>query len=429
MSAVRPWRLATCASAALLGLALLGQAPDSSTGTASRSPAELPRTGGAGGLTFPCLVKYVYDSAPDVCWGDEPFMKDKVATHDPAWTADGTRLAYERGGTIYAKGIWPFRRNEENFWGGRPRRVVSGYEPSWSPSGAQLAYSARVSGNLDLYLARDDGGGVHRLVSSPEDDRAPAWSPGGRTIAYTRGSTLRLVRVDGSQDRVLGAGRNPDWSVNGTRLAFELAGDIWLMKANGSGRSNLTRTPELQEASPSWSPDGRRVIAYSGRLPSGEIGLYTHPIGGRATRVLVEPLRDRPPIEAVLDWQPIRILVATVSDKKPILSLRDAWGKLVKTLRPGCFVLAYVDRSKQHGITFRRVPDSGPEWDGLDPFGLRAAQRTVKIVGRLWPVAEPSYCFYAGPRNRREWLLPGRYRYWDPAHPQIKGGFQVIDRP
>jgi dipeptidyl aminopeptidase/acylaminoacyl peptidase len=346
-----------------------------------------------------------------------------VATHDPDWTADGTRLAYERGGTIYVRGAWIAQHGERgSVWEGKPRRVVSGYEPSWSPSGARMAYAWRESGNLDVYVARDNGSGMRRLTSSPEDDHAPSWSPNGRTIAYTRGSTIRLVGVDGSGDRRLGDGRNPDWASNGKRLAFEHEGDIWIANADGSGRSNLTRTPDLQEASPSWSPDVRSMIAYAGRLPSGEIGLYKHLIGGSARRVLVEPLRDRPPIEPVLDWQPVRILVATVSDKKPILALRDATGKPLTTLRPGCYVLAYVDRSSRNGIT-----STGGT---LDPFGKQAARRTVKLVGGYWPVADPAGgCYYTGPRNRRDWLLPGTYRYWDPAHPRIQGSFRVIDSP
>jgi hypothetical protein len=422
MVVVRRWRLSTCASAMVLGFAILGHAQGSSAEIASRSGSVLFR--GAGSFTFPCYVQYPYGSAPELCWDDDPITADKVATHDPAWSADGTRLAYERGGTIYARGVW---KTPHGDWGGTPRRVVSGYQPSWSPSGDQLAYSGRHGGNLDVYLARDDGGGVRRLSSSPDDDVGPAWSPNGKTIAYARGSTIRLVEVNGSRDRRLGDGRNPDWSVNGKRLAFEHEGDIWLASTDGSGRRNVTRTPDLYETSPTWAPDARAILAYAGRLPSGEIGLYTQSVGGRATRVLAEPLRDRPPLEPVIDWQPVRILVVTVSVKKPILSLRDATGKLIRTLRPGCFVLGYVDRSKRHGITFRGV---APAFDGLNPFGVEASRRTVKIVGKFWPVANPERgCRYTGPRNRRYWLLPGSYRYWDPAHPRIRGGFRVIDHP
>jgi dipeptidyl aminopeptidase/acylaminoacyl peptidase len=421
---MRLWRVTTCASAALLGLAILGQAPGLSSELAS-GPRP-PHLRAAGGLTFPCRVSYGYASAPELCYEDDPLTAEKVPTHDPDWTADGTRLAFERGGTIYARGAWlVFRGEMGSVWEGRPRRVVSGYDPSWSPSGAQLAYWAKQSGNPDIYVARDDGGGVRRLTSSSDDDLAPAWSPNGRTIAYTRGSTIRLVEVDGSRDRRLGDGSHADWSVNGKRLAFSHQGDIWVANADGSGRRNLTRTPDIQDSAPSWSPDGRAVIAYVGRASSSEIGLYAVSLGGRVTRVLAEPLRDRPPLEFALDWQPVRVLVATVSDRKPILSLRDAHGKLVNTLRPGCYAPGYVDRSKRHGITFRGFREDNDE--GMDPFGARVARRTVKLVGSRW--AGLSTQRGCSSQVGRGWLRPGTYRYLDPANPRIRGSFRVTDRP
>src|SRR4051794_18919856 len=44
------------------------------------------------------------------------------------------------------------------------------------------------------------------------------------------------------------------------RVAFDLGGDIWTMRADGSERTRLTSTPgEAQSGGPRWSPDGTQI--------------------------------------------------------------------------------------------------------------------------------------------------------------------------
>jgi dipeptidyl aminopeptidase/acylaminoacyl peptidase len=54
--------------------------------------------------------------------------------------------------------------------------------------------------------------------------------------------------------------------------------DLFLMRPDGSGKKNITQTPNFSEAAARFSPDGKRILYY--RLPKGEIldnnkyGLY-----------------------------------------------------------------------------------------------------------------------------------------------------------
>jgi TolB protein len=77
------------------------------------------------------------------------------------------------------------------------------------------------------------------------------------------------MRPDGTEQRNLteanGIDMDPAWSPDGRSLAFsrlppgEIRPDLFRMRADGSGRLNLTRTPDARERSPAWSPNGRRI--------------------------------------------------------------------------------------------------------------------------------------------------------------------------
>src|SRR5690606_17694246 len=100
----------------------------------------------------------------------------------------------------------------------------------------------------------------------------PLFSPDGRQIVYTRrwidkmndrrSSALWIMNADGSRNRYLLTGSSPQWSPDGTRLAYIGRGEpggaqifVRWMDAEGA-ESQITRL----NAPPSdirWSPDGK----------------------------------------------------------------------------------------------------------------------------------------------------------------------------
>src|SRR5205823_5063153 len=109
-------------------------------------------------------------------------------------------------------------------------------DPAWSPDGTRVAY---VGGSPPaLSVARVDGGGAQRLapghpVEVPGPRSAafrPAWSPDGTHIAYVGADGgVHVVGADGAGDRPLAPGNAPVWSPDGARIAFSSwDGEVWV---------------------------------------------------------------------------------------------------------------------------------------------------------------------------------------------------------
>jgi hypothetical protein len=162
-----------------------------------------------------------------------------------------------------------------------PARDLTG--PALSPDGRQVAFSARVDDNLDIWVRDAQGAGESRVTFEAGDEARPTWFPSGRRVAYVESGgfgDLRLAArsIDGSANRrELVAGMTPAISRDGRYLVFHIddRGSNHLryatIDANGglSAAAALFRSsPEPNASAPALSPDGR-FIAYVERQPSG----------------------------------------------------------------------------------------------------------------------------------------------------------------
>jgi Tol biopolymer transport system component len=124
-----------------------------------------------------------------------------------------------------------------------------------------------------------------------------SYSPDGSTLAVTawpfNGSTRPravAVRLDGSGSTLLGKNAvEPVYSPDGSRIAFVrvhthlkhfphhrkrtiIRKDLYVMRADGSGLTRLTRSPHTLEEWPSWDPSGERIAFNSYRIAFDSYG-------------------------------------------------------------------------------------------------------------------------------------------------------------
>lgn len=237
----------------------------------------------------------------------------------PAWSNDGTRIAYVSDAFTQTLMIMDAD-------GANPTTVATGATfPTWNPAGTEIAYVRGRDGLPVNIVIRTLATGAEREVTGPVDfgngvfidvdEMEPSWSPSGDRIAFTSvrpeamvnpitGELEMLaqyeivtVNIDGTDERIVSRGdpgsdranyleedRSPSWSPDGRMVLFMSQAQVpaccgpwqvWAVNGDGSAATNLTNDDTVNDLYPSWSPDGTLILFT--RTDATGSNLYTMP--------------------------------------------------------------------------------------------------------------------------------------------------------
>jgi Tol biopolymer transport system component len=204
--------------------------------------------------------------------------------------AAGTALASfpgRNGKIIFAS----TRTGSNQLWtmdskGKKPKRVTrSALEdggPSVSRDGRWIAFE-RLGRRREIYIVRADGRKLRRLTRNDVDDAAPSWAPDGQRIVFRSDRDgdpeIYVMRRNGKgltqlTFNELVADDDPEFSPDGKKIAFVSRrtgnAEIFVMNADGTAQTQITNDPAI-DALPTWSPDGRRIAFESRRAGNPDV--------------------------------------------------------------------------------------------------------------------------------------------------------------
>jgi Tol biopolymer transport system component len=188
--------------------------------------------------------------------GARKLSESSAAEWEPAWSPDGTRIAFvsDREGDADI-----FIRNADgsgedyNLTAYAPDSAQ--YSPAWSPDGTRIAYISTENGSPSLWVMTVDGSERNQLYTGGILNY-PNWTPDSARIVFQASSGLSIINSDGQNYQPLWGtyqGTHPTVSPNGSTVAYESAeGDIIIADLGDNESRNLTNSPGSVDQDPDW---------------------------------------------------------------------------------------------------------------------------------------------------------------------------------
>src|SRR5688572_7169385 len=212
------------------------------------------------------------------------FAQSPVGVQEPAWASDGKRIAVS-----YLDRIWTMTAD-----GKQARAVTQALkpsspqaqnesvierEPAWSGDGTKLAYAADRGDGFDFYVVTVKNGigagAPVAVTTSPGDERWPSWTADGRIVFAHRD--------------VRAGGRSADPGLQWDLFVSSPGSGSSAWQAPLA----LTETDD-SETYPRVSPDGTKVAFISERDSEDDVDLWWMPVPAAAIAKPI-PLGARPP--------------------------------------------------------------------------------------------------------------------------------------
>jgi len=198
--------------------------------------------------------------------GDNRRMFLKGENRLPAWSPDGEWIAFVNQAQIYKITVNGDSLTQLTFEG-------RNFYPAWSPDGKHIAYDSDVDDTKYDIWTMSPNGEDKKNISQESDSldqggwRRPSWSPDGNCIIHERyisggeaGTEIFIMDTSGSNAEWLVHGSSPKYSPDGSKIAFESGGSLHNILVMDLDGGNLQQLTQNEGTSPAWSPDGNLIV-------------------------------------------------------------------------------------------------------------------------------------------------------------------------
>ena len=208
-------------------------------------------------------VKLVYQFNPSSSYNIQTIKTDGTGVQQltslsgsevyPTWSPDGRWIAFAY--TTDAIHYTPYIMQADGTHQRQLANISMLGAMQWSPDGQHLLF--RSNTNV-LQTMNADG---TELTSLNVTGYNPTWSPDGSQIAYDTGTQIYVMNADGTNpvnlSAIAGNGTNPAWSADGTQIVYMVfsggTNELYVMNADGTGATGSPITASMTPI-----PPGRR---------------------------------------------------------------------------------------------------------------------------------------------------------------------------
>jgi Tol biopolymer transport system component/protocatechuate 3,4-dioxygenase beta subunit len=259
----------------------------------------------------------------------------------------------------------------------------------WTRDSSQVVFDYQCA----VRAMNADGSDGRVLLSGDCWDDAPAVNPVDGTIAFYNdrtGNGLWLVNADGSGRALIPNTEPgdawPQWSPDGTRLAFRRGPDVLLIRPDGTDLAALTSLAAdvLGQGPAVWTPDGTEVVVVA--TVEGVRGLYRIPVDGTGALTRI-PTSDGDAIRFVGS---VARAVVTPSTPPRLVQVSPAAAAVRQPLWPAATEYLFTRDIDPASVTSQRVAMLDATGTAL-PVEIRTEGPRVRLVAHAPLVPGATY--------------------------------------
>jgi dipeptidyl aminopeptidase/acylaminoacyl peptidase len=196
----------------------------------------------------------------------------------PALSPDGSQIVYVlRTSDVDAD------RSVRSLWRvgaltGAPQQLTRGHAdtaPAWSPDGTRVAFLRAADGPPQLWLLPADGGEPEQLTTLPLGAGAPVWSPDGSKIAFAAAVDFRAAAGEDDKARAKRAAApivtdRLDYQADGAGLLRTMRQHLHVLDLGTQQCRQLT-SGDWNAGGPAWSPDSGKLAFAAATAPDVDL--------------------------------------------------------------------------------------------------------------------------------------------------------------